>query len=86
MLHLNREFSASSGEWDAKLRDVMYPHNFPEEEARAFLRNMGAETLKAKLLEQLTGIDSEFEGGTVEIFFYGIGIAAYKDGQITLKL
>jgi hypothetical protein len=78
--------SSGSGEWDAKMKDVMYPHNFPEDEALTLLRSMGEETLKTKILEQIDWSFSKFKDKTIEVFFYGIDIATYQNGEITLKL
>ncbi len=74
-----------SGEWDAKLKDVMYPHNFPEDEARTFLKSMGEEALKTKLLKQINELNSEFNDKMIEVYFFGIDIATYQNGEIVLK-
>ncbi len=77
---MNFYFSGGNDELGAKLKDAKYPHNFPEDEARAFLRSMGEERLKAKLLELIKG------NQTVEVYFFGIDIATYRNGEITLKI
>lgn len=82
---MNRAFSVDSSEWDATLKDVMYPHSFPENEARAFLRSMGEETLKTKLLEQIDLLDSKYTDKTIDLFFFGIDIGTYQNGEIILK-
>lgn len=76
---------SSSGEWNKKMKAVMVPHNFPEDEAREFLRSMGEEALKTKLLEQINSLGSKFEDMTIEVFFFGIDIGTYHDGEIVLK-
>ncbi len=97
----NPMFSVSSSEWDAKIKDVMYPHNFSEDEAGIFLRSIGEEMLKTKLLEQINEIVPavvlEKQGDslglavvgvkdeTIEIFFFGIDVATYQNGEIVLK-
>ncbi len=73
-----------SGERDVKIKEVMYPHNFPGDKARAFLRDMGKEMLKTKVLWCLSG--SQFKDETIEVFFCGIDIATYQDGEIILKI
>lgn len=96
--NMNRTFFASSGSaWDAKLKEVMYPHNFPESEARAFLRSFGEEALKTKLLEQINNITMLRPDNTgrlttigpkektIEVYFFGINIATYQNGEIVLK-
>ncbi len=100
---VNPMLTVSSNEWDSKIVDVMYPHNFPEDEARAFLRSIGEEELKTKLLKQLNDLDQVVvfdkkedgtlgltikgtKGKTVEVYFFGIDIATYQDGEIVLKL
>ncbi len=77
----NQTFTASSGEWDLMMKDVMYPHNFPEDEARAFLQSLDEETLKTKCYEQITFYNVK----TIEIFFFGINIGTYQNGEIVLK-
>ena len=81
----NLILSVGSDEWDSRLKDVMYPHNFPEDEALVFLRNMGEEALMTKVLEIINVTDSDLEDNTIEIFFFGIDIAAYKNGEIVMK-
>jgi len=83
---MSETFCADSGEWDAKLKDVMYPHNFPEDEARAYLQSIGEETLKTKIFEQINELDSKFKDMTIEVYFFGIDTAAYKNGEIELKV
>jgi hypothetical protein len=80
----NLILSVSSDKWDEKLKDVMYPHNFPEDEARVFLQSMGEEALKTKLLKN-NGWYRYLKDGTIEIYFFGIDIATYQNGEIILK-
>ena len=98
----NLMFTVGADEWDVKLKDTLYPHNFPEDEARSFLQSIGEEELKAKLLKQINDmaqavVIGKKEGGTlglvvtgtkgktVEVYFFGIDIATYQNGEIVLK-
>jgi hypothetical protein len=54
----NPMLSVSSSEWDANMEDVTYPRNFPEDEARAFLKSLGEEELKIKLLKKINELGS----------------------------
>lgn len=83
---MNRRFSAGSGDWDAKVNEIMYPHSFPEDEARAFLKSMGEETLESKLLEQIDSLGTKLKDETIEVYFFGMGIATYQNGEIAVKL
>ncbi len=74
-----------SGEWDAKIKDILYPHSFPEDEARAFLQSMGEEPLKAKLLEEINDLGSKYQDKTIDLFFFGFDIGTCQNGEIVLK-
>ncbi len=75
-----------SSDWDANIKEVIVPHSFPEDEARAFLSSKGEETLKAKLLEQISLLGPEvYQDKTIEVFFFGIHVATYQNGEIVLK-
>lgn len=80
------DISVSNGEWDSRLKDVLYPHNFPESEALSFLQSIGEEELKTKLLAQINEPSLECKDKTVEVYFFGIDIATYQNGEIVLKL
>jgi hypothetical protein len=98
----NPMLSVSSGEWDANMKEVIYPHNFPEDEARTFLKSIDEEALKTKILEQIKEMDStvvlqneDNTAGlavihtidkTIEVFFFDIDIATYQNGEIVLKI
>ncbi len=84
----NKTFTASD-EWDSMMKDVMYPHNFPEDEARAFLKSLDKEALKTKFFEQITLLGPEvylYKVKNIEIFFFGIDVGTYQNGEIVLEL
>ncbi len=91
MSWMNQVFPVSSGkEWNEKMEVVMVPHNFPEDEARAFLRNTGEEAMKTKLLEQINGVNEHYHSVnikdmTIDLFFFGIDIGTYQNGEVVLK-
>ena len=99
----NPMLTVGADEWDVKLMDTLYPHNFPEDEARSFLQSIGEEELKTKLLKQINDLaqvvvfDKQEDGTfglvitgtkdeTVEVYFFGINIATYQNGEIVLKI
>lgn len=52
----NPMLSVSSSEWDEKIGDALYPHNFSEDEALLFLKSIDREVLRAKLKKQISDI------------------------------
>lgn len=99
----NPILSVGSGEWETKLKDVIYPVSFPEDEVLLFLSSIVGEELKAKLLRQIEGMDPtavlerkadntielnvvHTKDKTIEVYFFGIDIATYKNGEIDLKI
>ncbi len=82
----NPMLAVSSDEWTSRIKDVLYPHSFPEDEARAYLKSMGDEAFKTILLEEINELNSEFIDKTIEVYFFGIDIATYQNGEIVLRL